>query len=99
MNQFYLPMPAASAARDPYPMDDRICRYDVFRRARAFDGKTREINLISFDYQEQAVAFVGNCEQHFGPDLWIEEVDTRSGNSECILAGEWDEDLNRYLNQ
>jgi hypothetical protein len=88
----------AELARIAPQCDDRILRFDVYRRRHGFDGKRFEECIISFDEVENAIAFVGNTETHFGRDLWVQQVDLRTDDEVCVLAAEWDEDHSRYMN-
>ncbi|MDP3078653.1 hypothetical protein [Bradyrhizobium sp.] len=78
--------------------DDRILRFDVYRKRTGFDGQRFDECIISFDEEDQAIAFVGNTETHYGADLCVREVDVRTDDEVCILAAEWDEDHSRYMN-
>jgi hypothetical protein len=85
-------------ARIAPQVGDRILRFDVYRRRESFCGKRFGECIISFDEIEQAIAFVGNTETHYGRDLWVQEVDVRTDDEVCVFAAEWDEDHSRYLN-
>lgn len=90
----------AELARVAPQIDDRILRFDLYRKRIGFSGKRFDELITSFDEIEDAIAFVGNTEKYYGRDLWIQEVDVRTDDEVCVFAAEHHEDVlgGRYLN-
>lgn len=90
----------AELARIAPQVEDRILRFDVYRNGTGFDGRRYETCIISFDDIDEAISFVGNTEQDWGRDLWVQEVNVRTDDEVCVLAAEWHEEVlgGRYLN-
>jgi hypothetical protein len=90
----------AELARIAPQINDRILRFDVYRKRRRMDGTRYDECIISFDEIENALAFVGNTDIWYGQDLCVREVDVLSDDAVCVLAAEWHEEVlgGRYLN-
>lgn len=78
-----------------HPDAEKRGPFTVWRDAPECEFLARSIitNIASFDDEDNAIAFIGNCEVYRGDVLSIEQ------DGKTLFNAEWAETLGRYLNR